>query len=79
MGAAHERRVFLGGLIRYRLSPAQFLPSRRLLVPDLGELAGWLLWDQPDSALALRTGSLCRISISWQGSGSKYSTRRGAE
>lgn len=31
-------------------------------MPDLGELAGWLVWGQPEAALALRTGGLCRIT-----------------
>ncbi len=40
-------------------------PASALLVghmPDLGELAGWLVWGLPDAALALRTGGLCRIT-----------------
>jgi phosphohistidine phosphatase len=31
-------------------------------MPDLGELAGWLVWGQPEATLALRTGGLCRIT-----------------
>lgn len=31
-------------------------------MPDLGELAGWLVWDQPEATLALRTGGLCRVT-----------------
>jgi phosphohistidine phosphatase len=44
---------------------AEGLPTRTLLVghmPDLGELAGWLVWGDPGAALALRTGGLCRIT-----------------
>lgn len=40
-------------------------PASALLVghmPDLGELAGWLVWGQFDTALAFRTGGLCRIT-----------------
>jgi phosphohistidine phosphatase len=40
-------------------------PASALLVghmPDLGELAGWLIWGQPDTALNFRTGGLCRIT-----------------
>ena len=40
-------------------------PASALLVghmPDLGELAGWLVWGQLDTALAFRTGGLCRIT-----------------
>jgi phosphohistidine phosphatase len=40
-------------------------PASALLVghmPDLGELAGWLVWGQPDTALTFRTGGLCRIT-----------------
>ncbi|MDP9371561.1 MAG: histidine phosphatase family protein [Chloroflexota bacterium] len=41
-------------------------PGRVLLVghmPDLGELAGWLVWGRADLPLALRTGGLCRIDL----------------
>jgi phosphohistidine phosphatase len=41
-------------------------PASALLVghmPDLGELAGWLVWGQPDTPLAFRTGGLCRITV----------------
>ena len=41
-------------------------PASALLVghqPDLGELAGWLLWGQEGLALPFRTGGLCRITI----------------
>jgi phosphohistidine phosphatase len=31
-------------------------------MPDLGELAGWLVWGQPEATLAFRTGGLCRIT-----------------
>ena len=31
-------------------------------MPDLGDLAGWLIWGQPEATLALRTGGLCRIT-----------------
>ena len=40
-------------------------PVSALLVghmPDLGELAGWLVWGQPEAALSFRTGGLCRIT-----------------
>lgn len=40
-------------------------PASVLLVghmPDLGELAGWLVWGQPEATLAFRTGGLCRIT-----------------
>ncbi len=33
-------------------------------MPDLGELAGWLLWGDPLAALSFRTGGLCRITVS---------------
>lgn len=39
--------------------------GRVLLVghmPDLGELAGWLVWGLPEATFALRTGGLCRIA-----------------
>jgi phosphohistidine phosphatase len=32
-------------------------------MPDLGELAGWLCWGNPDAALPFRTGGLCRITM----------------
>jgi phosphohistidine phosphatase len=32
-------------------------------MPDLGELAGWLLWADPLVALPFRTGGLCRITV----------------
>ncbi|HEY8598698.1 MAG TPA: phosphohistidine phosphatase SixA [Thermomicrobiales bacterium] len=31
-------------------------------MPDLGELAGWLVWGDPLVALPFRTGGLCRIT-----------------
>ena len=31
-------------------------------MPDLGELAGWLLWNDPLATLPFRTGGLCRIT-----------------
>lgn len=41
-------------------------PARRVLLvghmPDLGELAGWLVWGRTDTAVWLRTGGLCRIT-----------------
>jgi hypothetical protein len=33
-------------------------------MPDLGELAGWLIWSDPLVALPFRTGGLCRITAS---------------
>lgn len=41
-------------------------PASALLVghlPDLGELAGWLIWGREELALPFRTGGLCRITI----------------
>ncbi len=32
-------------------------------MPDLGELAGWLIWGDPLVALPFRTGGLCRITV----------------
>lgn len=32
-------------------------------MPDLGELAGWLIWGDPLAALPFRTGGLCRITV----------------
>jgi phosphohistidine phosphatase len=40
-------------------------PASVLLVghmPDLGELAGWLIWGLPEVTLSFRTGGLCRIT-----------------
>lgn len=41
-------------------------PARRVLLvghmPDLGELAGWLIWGRTDTAVWLRTAGLCRIT-----------------
>lgn len=31
-------------------------------MPDLGELAGWLAWNEPLATLPFRTGGLCRIT-----------------
>ena len=33
-------------------------------MPDLGELAGWLIWGDPLVAVPFRTGGLCRITVS---------------
>ena len=42
-------------------------PVRRVLLvghmPDLGELAGWLVWGRAELALRLRTGGMCRIDL----------------
>ena len=32
-------------------------------VADLGELAGWLIWGQPEATLSFRTGGLCRVTM----------------
>ncbi len=32
-------------------------------MPDLGELAGWLLWGDTLAAIPFRTGGLCRITV----------------
>jgi len=32
-------------------------------MPDLGELAGWLIWGDSLVALPFRTGGLCRITV----------------
>ncbi len=32
-------------------------------MPDLGELADWLIWGDPLVALPFRTGGLCRITV----------------
>ena len=32
-------------------------------MPDLGELAGWLVWGQSDLTLSLRTGGVCRVDL----------------
>ena len=32
-------------------------------MPDLGELVGWLVWGQPDLAVPLRTGGVCRVDL----------------
>jgi phosphohistidine phosphatase len=32
-------------------------------MPDLGEIAGWLLWNDPLATLPFRTGGLCRITV----------------
>lgn len=32
-------------------------------MPDLGGLAGWLLWGDPLATLPFRTGGLCRITV----------------
>ena len=41
-------------------------PASVLLIghmPDLGELAGWLIWGQPEATLSFRTGGLCRVTM----------------
>ncbi|CAA9556180.1 MAG: hypothetical protein AVDCRST_MAG88-1127 [uncultured Thermomicrobiales bacterium] len=41
-------------------------PRRVVLVghmPDLGNLAGWLVWGRGDLTVTLRTGGLCRIDL----------------
>lgn len=32
-------------------------------MPTVGELAGWLIWGNPQTTLPFRTGGLCRITI----------------
>ncbi len=33
-------------------------------MPDVGEIAGWLIWSDPQATLPFRTGGLCRITLS---------------